>query len=209
MGISQRTSSIRPDFRTGSFRERFELSHFEKLILSIILLNKFLVIKAEAFGILTYKSGTSFKLETTTVAVKTLKERADLSQRKALLAELKILIHVGRHINIVNLLGAVTKDLIRGELMVIVEYCENGNIRSHLLSHRNSFVNLLEQTSEWNDSEVEHRMKKCEPKYANINESFGNEYQNVVSMTGIIKYRIAGDNQCCFCQKLMKSEPNQ
>ena len=99
------------------------------------------------------------------------------------MAELKILIHVGRHINIVNLLGAVTKDLIKGELMVIVEYCKYGNIRSYLLSHRNSFVDLLDPNEGLNDEEV----NKFEPKYVNIDECFGNEYKNLVSMTGIIK----------------------
>jgi len=31
-----------------------------------------------------------------------------------LLSELKILIHVGQHLNILNLLGAVTKNIARG-----------------------------------------------------------------------------------------------
>ena len=31
-----------------------------------------------------------------------------------LLSELKILIHIGQHLNIVNLLGAVTKNIARG-----------------------------------------------------------------------------------------------
>lgn len=139
------------------------------------------------------------------MAVKTLKERADLSQRKALLAELKILIHVGRHINIVNLLGAVTKDLIKGELMVIVEYCRYGNIRSYLLSNRNSFVDLLDP----NGGEVIEECARSEPQYANLNNIFANDYQNVVSMTGISKCLISGDNQFLFRQKLMKFESNQ
>lgn len=36
-------------------------------------------------------------------------------QMMALVSELKILIHIGHHLNIVNLLGAVTKDLRYGE----------------------------------------------------------------------------------------------
>lgn len=42
-------------------------------------------------------------------------EGADKEQRRALIAELKILIHIGKHLNIVNLLGAVTKNLAKGE----------------------------------------------------------------------------------------------
>ncbi|KAK8769536.1 hypothetical protein V5799_013999, partial [Amblyomma americanum] len=94
------------------------------------------VVKAEAIGI--GPNGQS-----PTVAVKMLKEGADMSQFKALLAELKILIHLGRHLNIVNILGAVTKNLAKGELMVIVEYCKFGNLRHYLLRHRESFINQL------------------------------------------------------------------
>ena len=61
------------------------------------------------------------------------------------MAELKILIHLGRHLNIVNLLGAVTKNLPKGELMVIVEFCRYGNLRHYLLAHRESFVNQLDE----------------------------------------------------------------
>lgn len=94
------------------------------------------VVKAEAIGLGDH--GQSL-----TVAVKMLKERADTAQRKALMAELKILIHLGRHLNIVNILGAVTKNVTKGELMVIVEYCKFGNLRHYLLRHRERFVNQL------------------------------------------------------------------
>lgn len=47
----------------------------------------------------------------TTVAVKMMKSRTDSAQLKALRSEVKIMIHIGRHINIVNLLGAHSKDL--------------------------------------------------------------------------------------------------
>jgi FMS-like tyrosine kinase 1 len=47
----------------------------------------------------------------TVVAVKMIKPNAELSQIKALMTELKILIHVGKHLNVVNLLGACTTNL--------------------------------------------------------------------------------------------------
>lgn len=46
----------------------------------------------------------------TTVAVKMMKSRTDCVQLKALRSEVKIMIHIGRHVNIVNLLGACSKD---------------------------------------------------------------------------------------------------
>lgn len=52
-----------------------------------------------------------------TVAVKMVKSRKDKLQLSALQSELKILIHIGQHVNIVNLVAACTKNLhIRGEL---------------------------------------------------------------------------------------------
>ena len=64
------------------------------------------------------------------------------------MAELKILIHLGRHLNIVNLLGAVTKNIVKGELLVIVEFCEFGNLRHFLMANRETFVNELEPFNE-------------------------------------------------------------
>ncbi|MGH0139142.1 UNVERIFIED_CONTAM: hypothetical protein FKN15_068863 [Acipenser sinensis] len=60
------------------------------------------VVEASAFGINKMNS-------LHTVAVKMLKEGATASEHKALMSELKILIHIGNHLNVVNLLGACTK----------------------------------------------------------------------------------------------------
>ena len=72
------------------------------------------------------------------------------------MSELKIMIHIGQHLNIVNLLGASTVGLSRRQLLVIVEYCRFcpaphsldctvlsrfGNIQKYLIHHRNNFVN--------------------------------------------------------------------
>lgn len=88
------------------------------------------VVEAAAFGI--EKATTC-----TTVAVKMLKEGATASEFRALMSELKILIHIGHHLNVVNLLGACTKP--GGPLMVIVEYCKHGNLSSYLKSKRGEY----------------------------------------------------------------------
>nr|XP_032831900.1 vascular endothelial growth factor receptor 1-like isoform X1 [Petromyzon marinus] len=88
------------------------------------------VVEASAFGI--DKSSTC-----TTVAVKMLKGGATASEHKALMTELKILIHIGNHLNVVNLLGACTRP--GGPLMVIVEYCRHGNLSEYLRGRRDSF----------------------------------------------------------------------
>jgi len=48
------------------------------------------------------------------VAVKTVQRNAEKQYLKALLSELKIMIHLGKHENIVPIIGACTKDLKRG-----------------------------------------------------------------------------------------------
>nr|XP_046151391.1 vascular endothelial growth factor receptor kdr-like [Oncorhynchus gorbuscha] len=89
------------------------------------------VVEASAFGI--------DKLSTCkTVAVKMLKGGATTNERKALMSELKILIHIGHHLNVVNLLGACTKP--GGPLMMIVEYCKYGNLSNYLRSKRADFI---------------------------------------------------------------------
>ncbi|XP_016101123.1 vascular endothelial growth factor receptor kdr-like [Sinocyclocheilus grahami] len=89
------------------------------------------VVEASAFGI--------DKISTCkTVAVKMLKAGATNNEWRALMSELKILIHIGHHLNVVNLLGACTKQ--GGPLMIIVEYCKYGNLSNYLRSRRGDFV---------------------------------------------------------------------
>ncbi|MGH0125404.1 UNVERIFIED_CONTAM: hypothetical protein FKN15_028340 [Acipenser sinensis] len=89
------------------------------------------VVEAAAFGI---DKTTTCK----TVAVKMLKEGATSSEYRALMSELKILIHIGHHLNVVNILGACTK--LGGPLMVIVECCKNGNLSNYLRSKRGEYT---------------------------------------------------------------------
>lgn len=64
------------------------------------------VLKADASGIVDGE-------EKTTVAVKMVKRNADYPYIKALASELKIMIHMGQHVNVVNLLGACTKNVAK------------------------------------------------------------------------------------------------
>ncbi|XP_041912895.1 vascular endothelial growth factor receptor 2 isoform X1 [Alosa sapidissima] len=105
------------------------------------------VVEASAFGI--EKATTC-----TTVAVKMLKEGATTSEYQALMSELKILIHIGHHLNVVNLLGACTKP--GGPLMVIVEYCKHGNLSSYLKSKREEYSPFKRRgPSPWHRAQVE------------------------------------------------------
>lgn len=71
----------------------------------------------------------------TTVAVKTLKANATRDEYRDLASELKILIHVGEHTNIINLLGACTKGKA-DRLLVILEYAPHGSLVKFLKGKR-------------------------------------------------------------------------
>jgi hypothetical protein len=66
------------------------------------------VVRAEAVGI--KDSEETVK----TVAVKMIKSATNVAALEALVSELKILIYLGSHLNVVNLLGACTKQISRG-----------------------------------------------------------------------------------------------
>ncbi|KAI8514833.1 Patched domain-containing protein 3, partial [Branchiostoma belcheri] len=65
----------------------------------------------------------------TTVAVKTLHASASDKDKKDLMGELEILVTVGRHDNVISLVGACTID---SPLCVVVEYAPNGSLKDWL-----------------------------------------------------------------------------
>lgn len=95
------------------------------------------VVKADAYGILEPD-------KITTVAVKMVKQNVDITYIKALASELKIMCHLGKHLNIVNLLGACTGNLSKRELLVIVEYCRFGNLHTYLMRNRKNFIDQID-----------------------------------------------------------------
>ncbi|XP_076384324.1 vascular endothelial growth factor receptor 1-like [Megalopta genalis] len=95
------------------------------------------VLKAEALGICDGEA-------VITVAVKMVRRAPNLMYISALASELKIMVHLGKHLNVVNLLGACTRNILKRELLVIVEFCRFGNLHNYLLRHRNSFINQID-----------------------------------------------------------------
>lgn len=67
------------------------------------------VVKGEAMGI--FEEGVA-----TTVAVKMVKKTSNITHIKSLATELKIMAHLGRHLNVVNLLGACTGNIHKSEI---------------------------------------------------------------------------------------------
>ncbi|XP_068596390.1 platelet-derived growth factor receptor beta [Brachionichthys hirsutus] len=98
------------------------------------------VVEATAYGL-------SHSQSSTKVAVKMLKSTARRSETQALMSELKIMSHLGPHLNIVNLLGACTKN---GPLYLVTEYCRYGDLVDYL--HRNKHT-LLRDYIEKNEDD--------------------------------------------------------
>ncbi|KFB47612.1 hypothetical protein ZHAS_00015584 [Anopheles sinensis] len=81
----------------------------------------------------------------TTVAVKQLKRTTDASLIEGMLSEVKMLILIGQHVNIVNFLGVVTENIQNNELMIIFEYCRYGSLLNFIQSYRKSFVDCMDE----------------------------------------------------------------
>uniref|UniRef100_A0A671KU54 receptor protein-tyrosine kinase n=1 Tax=Sinocyclocheilus anshuiensis TaxID=1608454 RepID=A0A671KU54_9TELE len=88
------------------------------------------VVEATAYGLGRSQSATK-------VAVKMLKSTARRSETRALMSELKIMSHLGPHLNIVNLLAACTK---HGPLYLVTEYCRYGDLVDYLHRNKHSFL---------------------------------------------------------------------
>ncbi|XP_047483126.1 platelet-derived growth factor receptor beta-like isoform X3 [Penaeus chinensis] len=78
------------------------------------------------------------------VAVKMCKSQQDASHVRALTMELKIMAYLGKHLNLVNLIGSNTSRIGSGELWILVEYCRYGSLLSYLHRHRNVFINQID-----------------------------------------------------------------
>uniref|UniRef100_A0A3Q4H9B1 receptor protein-tyrosine kinase n=1 Tax=Neolamprologus brichardi TaxID=32507 RepID=A0A3Q4H9B1_NEOBR len=95
------------------------------------------VVEATAYGLTHSQSSTK-------VAVKMLKSTARRSETQALMSELKIMSHLGPHLNIVNLLGACTK---HGEnkhtfLQYYCTFSDTINIYIYIYLHPSSYVSF-------------------------------------------------------------------
>ncbi|XP_058119992.1 vascular endothelial growth factor receptor 1-like [Anopheles ziemanni] len=142
-----------------------------------------------AFGVVMKATATRIMVneDETTVAVKMVKKQTDNEVMRALVSELKIMVHLGQHLNVVNLLGAVTKNIAKRELMVIVEYCRFGNIQNFLLKHRPYFIDQINQETGEIDSSIDKnqlRWSKCGYQY----NSQGLKYVNLSFSTNNVNH---------------------
>ncbi|KAF7643613.1 hypothetical protein LDENG_00236530, partial [Lucifuga dentata] len=90
-------------------------------------------------------SGLLHSESTTKVAVKMLKSG---SRCESLMSELKVMLHLGRHLNVVNLLGACTR---AGPVYMITEFCRHGNLVNYLQRNKHTFLQTDTQTKSDSD----------------------------------------------------------
>uniref|UniRef100_A0A3Q3XB02 receptor protein-tyrosine kinase n=1 Tax=Mola mola TaxID=94237 RepID=A0A3Q3XB02_MOLML len=86
------------------------------------------VVEATASGLLHSHS-------TTKVAIKMVKSNSGAVQ--SLISELKVLVHLGPHLNVVNLLGACTRG---GPVYLITEFCRHGDLVNYLQRNKHTFL---------------------------------------------------------------------
>ena len=110
MGISKKSTQTRYKFVKNS-------SPKKPILIPVILPNEGVQLGAGCFGRVVKGEAVGVKdsEETVkTVAVKMVKSQTNVAALEALVGELKIMIHLGSHLNVVNLLGACTKTANRG-----------------------------------------------------------------------------------------------
>ncbi|KAJ8383630.1 hypothetical protein AAFF_G00216010 [Aldrovandia affinis] len=134
---------------------------------------------------------------TTKVAVKMLKSTASRSETKALMSELKIMSHLGPHLNIVNLLGACTKP---GPIYLITEFCRYGDLVDYLHRNKHTFLQCQADKSRKNadmspgnansaDNATDGRgLSECDGGYMDMTQEDCMEYVAMQELTPNVKY---------------------
>ncbi|XP_016347785.1 platelet-derived growth factor receptor beta isoform X2 [Sinocyclocheilus anshuiensis] len=145
------------------------------------------VVEATAYGLGRSQSATK-------VAVKMLKSTARRSETRALMSELKIMSHLGPHLNIVNLLAACTK---HGPLYLVTEYCRYGDLVDYLHRNKHSFLQYYADKNHsqiCNDSDVSTRKEyvsfgsECDGGYMDMTKDKQTEYVPMQELSDAIKY---------------------
>ena len=99
------------------------------------------VYKGEANGLFYPDSKTD-------VAIKTIHDTSDPHEIKNFTAEIKILSNIDLHCNLVNMLGShTTKIKETGEMWLLLEFCEWGDLKNVLLSNRKVFESSFSKNS--------------------------------------------------------------
>ncbi|ODM86984.1 Platelet-derived growth factor receptor beta, partial [Orchesella cincta] len=92
----------------------------------------------------------------TTVAVKTTNSSSPSTAVSGMISEIKVLSHLGEHENIVNLVGAYTKEIRKGKIYLFLEFCSRGSLEKYL---REQIITPANQN--WNALRRQGSIKHC------------------------------------------------
>uniref|UniRef100_A0A3P9KW88 receptor protein-tyrosine kinase n=1 Tax=Oryzias latipes TaxID=8090 RepID=A0A3P9KW88_ORYLA len=128
--------SVSPDGRRVTYQDPYDLPYNSAWEISRDQVSLGQVLGSGAFGHVVEATVSNLlpTLSTAKVAVKMLKGGEKV---QSLISELKILVHLGPHLNVVNMLGACTKG---APVYLITEYCRHGDLASYLLRNKHIFV---------------------------------------------------------------------
>ncbi|CAK9303110.1 unnamed protein product [Gordionus sp. m RMFG-2023] len=119
------------------------------------------VMEADAIGLVKGENKTK-------IAVKIVRSAKDSNQLMSLISEFKIMTSIGKHLNLVNLMGVCSEDIAEANIfMVLMEFCAHGNLKDHLRKRRVSFQSKAANI----DCETLLGKQKLEPVFAD-NEGY-------------------------------------
>uniref|UniRef100_A0A665T9V9 receptor protein-tyrosine kinase n=1 Tax=Echeneis naucrates TaxID=173247 RepID=A0A665T9V9_ECHNA len=124
------------------------------------------VLGSGAFGrvVAANVSGLRHSHSTTKVSVKMVKR---IQAVQSLMSELKILVHLGPHLNLVNLLGACTRG---GPVYLITEFCCHGNLVMYLQRNKHTFQQSDRHTKSDSDGGYMDMTKEESAQYIAMQE---------------------------------------
>uniref|UniRef100_F1KSJ8 receptor protein-tyrosine kinase n=1 Tax=Ascaris suum TaxID=6253 RepID=F1KSJ8_ASCSU len=148
------------------------------------------------------------------VAVKGPRDAARYEHMKALVDELRIMIAIGVHPNVLGLIGAVTKNVHKGgDLYIVLELC-TADLKNFLIKSRANFINeLVESEEEDNgylmprsetlkeENEVEENKEKNKRTSGYI--SLSRSHNNTVTTSDLISFAYQVANGMEFLAKKM------
>nr|XP_046266477.1 platelet-derived growth factor receptor beta-like isoform X2 [Scatophagus argus] len=110
-------------------------------------------------------SGLLHSHSTTKVAIKMVKSSSGAVQ--SLMSELKVLVHLGPHLNVVNLLGACTRG---GPVYLITEFCRHGDLVTYLERNKHTFLHSDTHTKSDSDGGYMDMNKEESVQYVAMKE---------------------------------------
>ncbi|XP_036975291.1 platelet-derived growth factor receptor beta-like isoform X2 [Acanthopagrus latus] len=110
-------------------------------------------------------SGLLHSHSSTKVAIKMVKPNSGAVQ--SLMSELKVLVHLGPHLNVVNLLGACTRG---GPVHLITEFCRHGDLVNYLQRNKHTFLQSDTHTKSDSDGGYMDMNKEESAQYVAMKE---------------------------------------